>query len=121
VIGTAFQTKLVEGRYDLALVLEDGFGRKYDHYALYYSRGSRNITRIRNARLDDIVTRWNNSIVMDVKFPLTQELNTVLGRLDPYAYLFSSPQRVYYGKKLNNVTIVDEDALIKSLPHWNKG
>ncbi|MFH0883576.1 MAG: ABC transporter substrate-binding protein [bacterium] len=121
VIGTAFQAKLVEGRYDMALVLEDGFGRKYDHYALYYSRGSRNISRIRNVQLDDVAEKWNNSIVMDIKFPLTQELNTILGRLNPYAYLFSSPQRVYYSKKLRNVTIIDEDALIKTLPLWNKG
>jgi len=120
VIGTAFQTKLAEGRYDLAFVLEDGFGRKYDHYALYYSRGSRNITRIRNTHLDDIVTKWNNSIVMDVKFPLTQDLNDVLGRVNPYAYMFSAPQRVYYNKKLQNVTIIDEDALIKALPKWSK-
>jgi peptide/nickel transport system substrate-binding protein len=119
-IGTAFQTKLADGNYDMALVLEDGFGRKYDHYALYYSRGSRNVTRVRNVKLDDVVTQWNNSIVMDVKFPLTQQLNDLLGQLNPYAYLFASPQRVYYSSKMKNVSITDEDALIKSLPSWYK-
>lgn len=119
-IGTAFQSKLADGSFVLALVLEDGFGRKYDHYALYYSRGTRNITRIRSVELDDVVTKWNNSIVMDVKFPLAEQLNEILGKLNPYAYLFAAPQRVYYSSKLQNVTIVDEDALLKSLPNWSK-
>lgn len=119
-IGTAFQNKLADGSFELALVLEDGFGRKYDHYALYYSRGSRNITRIRSVELDDVVTQWNNSIVMDVKFPLTEQLNQILEKLNPYGYLFAAPQRVYYSSKLQNVSIVDEDALLRSLPTWSK-
>ncbi len=119
-IGTAFQTQLAEGRYRMALVLEDGFGRKYDHYSLYHSLGTRNVTRVQDQYLDKMITDWNNSIVMDTKFPLTVELNRILGELAPYVYLYTVPQRVYYSTKLSKVLITDEDALLKTASSWSK-
>lgn len=119
-IGRAFYSRLLEGNFQMALILEDGFGRKYDHFTLYYSSGSRNVTRIRNTQLDKILLNWENSIIMKDKYPLTERMNDLLSELTPYAYLFTTTQRVYYSKRLQNVTIINEDALLKTLPEWSK-
>ena len=117
--GNNYYTFIAEGRYDIALVYED-FGRKYNHFDLYYSNGSRNVTRIADTNLDQLLLDWSNCIVMDHKFPLARQINSLLAQLNPYVYLFVPPARAYYSSRLQGVIIGDGNAVLKTLPQWTK-
>jgi len=119
--GNNFYANLGEGHFDIALMYEGGFGRKYNHFDLYYSNGQRNVSRIADQKLDDLLLQWHNSIVMDTKFPLARKINSLLGQLHPYAYLFAPPVRVYHTPQLHGVIVTDGDAVLATLPDWTKG
>jgi len=119
-VGRAFSPRIMDGRFQMALVFEHGFGRKYDHFALYHSAGNRNKSRIKDEQLDSVLLQWDNTILSSEKLQYGKEMNERLKDLTPIAYISQPPQRGYYSRSLRDLLIMDEDALLKTVATWRK-
>ncbi|MCP4752261.1 MAG: ABC transporter substrate-binding protein [Proteobacteria bacterium] len=117
-IGMAFDTQLANKTFELALVRHSGFTDGYNIAHLYRSGSSRNITGIGSKKLDRLLDQWENSAFWETRLPAAKKLHRLLLELSPYTYLFSLPTRAYYSPRLENVTIVDPNALLGSVGEW---
>jgi len=118
-LGRAFDTQLNNGNYDLALVKHTGFTQGYDISPLLLSNSSQNITGYRNKGMDDTLNAWVNTGFWAEKLPLSKQIHQQISLDAPYAFLFTLPTRAYHSARLDQVTITDPSALLKTVGQWN--
>jgi len=117
-LGRNFFSKLESRDYSMAVVYETGFNRQYNIVPLFHSQGARNITGLRDGKTDELLLSWENTVIMDEKYPLSKELHQRISEVVPYTFLFTLPKRAYFSRRLKEVNIVDADAILGSISKW---
>ena len=117
-LGMAFETQLANKSFELALVRQSGFTDGYNIADLYRSGSAKNISGFRSEKLDKLFDRWENSAFWETRLPVAKQIHKYVLDQSPYIFLFSLPTRAYYSSRLEEVTIVDPNALMGSVSSW---
>lgn len=117
-LGMAFDTQISNKNFELALVRHSGFTDGYNISRFYRSDSPSNITSVASNQLDKALDAWENSAFWEQRLPAAKQLHDMISDLSPYVYLFSLPTSAYHSARLDNVMIVDPNALLGSVQEW---
>jgi len=117
-LGMAFDTQINNKNFELALGRHSGFTDGYNIARFYRSDSPSNITSISSEKLNKVLDAWENSAFWEQRLPAAKQLHTMISEMCPYVFLFSLPTSAYHSARLDNVMIVDPNALLGSVEEW---
>jgi peptide/nickel transport system substrate-binding protein len=117
-LGMAFDTQITNKNFEMALVRHSGFTDGYNIARFYRSDSPANITSVASEQLNKSLDAWENSAFWEQRLPAAKQLHEMISDLSPYVFLFSLPTSAYHSARLDNVMIVDPNALLGSVQEW---
>jgi peptide/nickel transport system substrate-binding protein len=107
----------VDKKYDIALVLADGFDNLYSGQIDWYrSDGKLNIFGLADGKLDKDLDTWSATVVMSDWLKPTAAIHDRISELAPAVYLFTLEKDVF-ARGLEAVTILSDNSFL-SVEDW---
>ncbi len=117
-LGMAYDTQINNKNFEMALVRHSGFTDGYNISRFYRSGNPSNITSISSEKLNKVLDVWENSAFWEQRLPAAKQLHEMISDMSPYVFLFSLPTSAYHSERLDNVMILDPNALLGSVEEW---